>query len=352
MVTTRKGISEAPGRPILASAKAPHVAVLIPCFNEAATIGKVVDDFRAALPGAAVYVYDNNSSDGTVERARAVGALIGYEPRQGKGHVVKRMFSDIEADIYVLVDGDATYDAASAPKLIERLISDCCDMVVGVRVDKETAAFRRGHRLGNTLLTGFVATVFGTKLRDMLSGYRALSRRFVKSLPVLSTGFEIETELTIHAMEISAPVAEVDTPYFARPEGSESKLDTWVDGVRILNMIIRLYRAERPLQFFSIFAFTCAAVSLALAVPIFITYIETGLVPRLPTAVLSTGLMLTAFLAITCGFILDTVTRGRKEMKRLAYLAHRAPRHAVAETPVVQIPAAQARNEQIKTGSR
>jgi glycosyltransferase involved in cell wall biosynthesis len=306
---------------------APHVAVLIPCYNEAATIAKVVEEFRAALPEATVYVYDNNSTDDTVANARAAGASIGYETRQGKGHVIKRMFSDIEADIYVLVDGDATYDAASVQSLIARLLADCRDMVVGARVDRESSAFRRGHRLGNRMLTAFVATVFGTsELRDMLSGYRVLSRRFVKSLPVLSTGFEIETELTIHAMELDLPIAEVDTAYFARPVGSESKLDTWYDGFRILHTILRLYRAERPLLFFSIFGLVCATASLVLAIPIVITYVQVGLVPRLPTAVLSTGLMLTAFLAIACGFILDTVTRGRKEMKRLAYLAHRAPR--------------------------
>ncbi len=246
------------------------------------------------------------------------------------------MFSDIEADIYVMVDGDATYDAASVQTLIARLLTDCCDMVVGVRVGQEFAAFRRGHRFGNRLLTGFVAAVFGTNLRDMLSGYRVLSRRFVKSLPVLSSGFEIETELTIHAMELGAPIAEVDTPYFARPEGSESKLDTWSDGVRILNMILRLYRAERPLFFFSMVGLACAVASLVLAIPVFITYVESGLVPRLPTAILSTGLMLTAFLAIACGFILDTVTRGRREMKRLAYLAHLAPRHAAAKEPATR----------------
>ncbi len=342
MTTTRKIAGETSSAPAQAGADAPHVAVLIPCYNEAATIAKVVGDFRAALPAAAVYVYDNNSTDRTVECARAAGALIGHEPRQGKGHVIKRMFSDIEADIYVLADGDATYDTASAPHLIARLLTDCCDMVVGARIGQQSAAFPKGHRLGNRLLTGFVATVFGTKLRDMLSGYRVLSRRFVKSLPVLSAGFEIETELTIHAMELGVTIAEIDTPYFARPEGSESKLDTWYDGVRILNMIIRLYRAERPLFFFSMFGLACAVASLALAIPIVITFVEVGLVPRIPTAVLSTGLMLTAFLAIACGFILDTVTRGRKEMKRLAYLAHRAPRHA--EAPATRVLAAKTRS--------
>jgi hypothetical protein len=315
----------------IAQAGALRVAVLIPCYNEAATIAKVVSDFNDALPGAAIYVYDNNSTDRTAEVARVAGAVIGNEGRQGKGHVLKRMFADTEADIYVMVDGDATYDASSVKVMIARLLADCCDMVVGARVGQEFAAFRRGHLFGNRLLTGFVAAVFGTNLRDMLSGYRVLSRRFVKSLPVLSSGFEIETELTIHAMELGAPVAEIDTPYFARPEGSESKLDTWSDGVRILNTILRLHRAERPMFFFSMVGLVCAAVSLILAIPILITYVESGLVPRLPTAILSTGLMLTAFLAITCGFILDTVTRGRREMKRLAYLAYSAPRHALAK---------------------
>lgn len=302
-----------------------RIAVLVPCYNEAATVARVVGDFRTALPGATIYVYDNNSTDGTAEKAAAAGAVVGRETRQGKGHVVRRMFREIEADIYVLVDGDATYDAPSAGRLIAQLRDGAHDMVVAARVGQHDAAYRRGHRFGNRLLTGFVAAMFQTSLRDMLSGYRVFSRRFVKSFPILSSGFEIETELTIHALELEMPITEVDTPYYARPHGSESKLDTWGDGVRILLTIVRLYRFERPLAFFTIFALVCAGVAIVLAVPIVVTYFQTGLVPRVPTAILSTGLMLTAFLAVACGFILDTVTRGRREMKLLAYLAQRGP---------------------------
>jgi glycosyltransferase involved in cell wall biosynthesis len=285
----------------------------------------VVRDFRAALPNAAVYVFDNNSTDDTAEAAQAAGAHVHREPRQGKGFVVRRMFADVEADIYVLVDGDATYDAPSAPRMIARLIEDRCDMVVGIRVDQAVAAYRAGHRTGNRLLTGFVANVFGRSFTDMLSGYRVFSRRFVKSFPLLSAGFEIETELTIHALELGLAVAEIETPYYARPEGSESKLSTWSDGFRILWTIIQLYRSERPMRFFGAFALAFGVAALGFAVPVFITYAETGLVPRLPTAVLSTGLMLAACLSFAVGLILDTVSRGRREMKLLAYLSHRAP---------------------------
>jgi len=235
------------------------------------------------------------------------------------------MFTDIEADIYVLVDGDATYDAPSAPRMIARLVADRCDMVVGTRIDQAVAAYRAGHRTGNRLLTGFVANVFGRSFTDMLSGYRVFSRRFVKSFPLLSAGFEIETELTIHALELGLAVAEIETPYYARPEGSESKLSTWSDGFRILWTIIQLYRSERPMRFFGAFALAFGVAALGFAVPVFITYAETGLVPRLPTAVLSTGLMLAACLSFAVGLILDTVSRGRREMKLLAYLSHRAP---------------------------
>ena len=302
-----------------------RIAVLVPCYNEAATVVRVVDEFRAALPGAAGYVYDNNSSDGTAEKAAAAGAVVGRETRQGKGNVVRRMFREIDADIYVLVDGDATYDAPSAGRLIAKLREGGNDMVVAARVSQQDAAYRRGHVFGNRMLTGFVAAMFHMTLRDMLSGYRVFSRRFVKSFPILSSGFEIETELTIHALELEMPVAEVETPYYARPDGSESKLSTWGDGMRILLTIVRLYRLERPLAFFTIFGLACAAVAVLLAVPVVVTYFETGLVPRLPTAILSTGLMLTAFLAVACGFILDTVTHGRREVKLLAYLAQRGP---------------------------
>jgi hypothetical protein len=254
-----------------------------------------------------------------------VGAVVGSEPRQGKGHVVRRMFADVDADIFVLVDGDATYDAPSAPKLVERLLRENLDMVVGMRVDRDEAAYRRGHRFGNRLLTGFVARIFGRSFTDILSGYRVFSRRFVKSFPALSTGFEIETELTIHALELGMPVAEMPTPYYARGEGSASKLNTWRDGLRILWTIGKLFRMERPLQFFGLIGAVLVLVSIVLAVPVVRTYFATGLVPRLPTAVLVTGLMLLASLSFVSGLILDTVTRGRREMKRLAYLSHRAP---------------------------
>ncbi len=301
------------------------VAVLVPCYNEGRAIAKVVAEFRAALPDATVYVYDNNSSDNTVEAAKAAGAVVRRESHQGKGHVVRRMFNDIEADIYVLVDGDATYDAPSAPAMIENLVADRLDMVVATRVDREEAAYRPGHRAGNRLLTGFVAHIFGRAFTDILSGYRVFSRRFVKSFPILSGGFEIETELTVHALELELPVGEVATPYFSRPEGSASKLSTWHDGFRILRTVLKLYRAERPLPFFGAFGVALIIMSVGLAIPLIITYVQEGVVPRLPTAVLSTGLMLLGFLSIVCGLILDTVTRGRREAKLIAYLALRAP---------------------------
>jgi glycosyltransferase involved in cell wall biosynthesis len=301
------------------------IAVLIPCYNEEASIGKVVHDFQLALPGATIFVFDNNSTDNTADVARDAGAEVFTERRQGKGYVVQRMFTDVEADIYVLVDGDATYDAPSAKAMIERLLTDRLDMVVANRVDTDKAAYRTGHRAGNRLLSAFVASVFGSTFNDMLSGYRVFSRRFVKSFPVLSGGFEIETELTIHALELGLAAAEIDTPYYARPEGSTSKLNTWRDGFRILRTIVRLYRAERPLPFFGAIGAALAIMSIGFAIPLVVTYLETGLVPRLPTAILSTGLMILAFLSTAIGLVLDTVTRGRREMKLLAYLSHRAP---------------------------
>jgi len=302
-----------------------EVAVLVPCYNEVGAIAKVVADFRAALPGATVYVYDNNSSDNTVEAAKAAGAVVRRETHQGKGHVVRRMFNDIEADIYVLVDGDATYDAPSAPAMVGKLIADRLDMVVATRVDRDQAAYRPGHRAGNWLLTGLVAHIFGHAFTDMLSGYRVFSRRFVKSFPILSGGFEIETELTVHALELELPVGELATPYYSRPAGSTSKLSTWRDGFRILWTLLKLYRAERPLPFFGALGIALIIMSIGLAIPLVVTYVQEGLVPRLPTAVLSTGLMLLAFLSIAVGLILDTVTRGRREQKLIAYLALRAP---------------------------
>jgi glycosyltransferase involved in cell wall biosynthesis len=298
-----------------------RIAVLVPCFNEEAAVAAVVASFRKALPTALVYVYDNNSKDRTAEVARAAGAEVRSERRQGKGHVVRRMFADIDADIYVLVDGDATYDAPSAPGMVERLVSDHLDMVVGSRVDQEQAAYRRGHRTGNWLLSSFLSSVFGQAFTDILSGYRVFSRRFVKSFPVLSDGFEIETELTVHALELTMPVAEVGTPYFARPQGSVSKLNTWRDGFRILGTILKLYRSEKPLRFFIIIGLFLALVAIGLTIPLVVTYLEEGVVPRVPTAILSTGLMIVAVLSVSSGLVLDTVTRGRREMKLLAYLA-------------------------------
>jgi glycosyltransferase involved in cell wall biosynthesis len=303
-----------------------RIAVLVPCFNEEAAIGKVVKDFRAALPAAAIFVFDNNSTDRTAEIARGAGAEVFDEKHRGKGFVVRRMFADVDADIYVLVDGDATYDAPSVRQMIGRLIDGQLDMVVGTRVDHDKIAYRTGHRAGNRILSGFVAWVFGPSFNDMLSGYRVFSRRFVKSFPVLSGGFEIETELTVHALELGLPVEEIETPYYARPKGSSSKLSTWRDGFRILLTIANLYRAERPLPFFSVLGLIAGLVSIGLAVPIVITFLETGLVPRLPTAVLATGLMLLAFLFGAVGLVLDTVTRGRREMKLLAYLSQHATR--------------------------
>lgn len=303
-----------------------RVAVLVPCYNEEAAIDKVVKEFRAALPGAAIFVFDNNSTDRTAAIARAAGAQVVEEKHRGKGYVVRRMFADVDADIYVLVDGDATYDAPSVRSMIERLIEGQLDMVVGSRADQEALAYRAGHRAGNKILSGFVSWVFGPSFNDMLSGYRVFSRRFVKSFPVLSGGFEIETELTVHALVLGLPVDEIETPYYARPLGSSSKLNTWRDGFRILRTIVNLYRAERPLPFFSGLGLIAALVSVVLAIPIVATFLETGLVPRLPTAVLSTGLMLLAFLCVGIGLVLDTVTRGRRELKLLAYLSHPAAR--------------------------
>jgi glycosyltransferase involved in cell wall biosynthesis len=299
-----------------------RLAVLVPCYNEARSIAAVIRDFKESLPGAEVYVYDNNSSDGTALVAREAGAVVRSVIQQGKGNVVRRMFADIDADVYVLVDGDDTYDASSAPVLVSKLLDEQLDMVVGTRFGSfETTAFRAGHKLGNRLLTRCVALLFGRTFTDMLSGYRVFSRRFVKSFPALAQGFETETELTVHALELRMPIAEIETPYRSRPEGSTSKLRTYRDGWRILMMILTLFREERPLAFFMLVFGVLAFTSLALAVPIVVTYLKTGLVPRFPTAILSTGMMLLAFLSLTAGFILDTVTRGRLEMKRLFYLS-------------------------------
>jgi glycosyltransferase involved in cell wall biosynthesis len=297
------------------------MAVLIPCFNEEAAIGKVVADFRRALPDAAIYVYDNNSSDRTIEVASAAGAIVRREELQGKGNVVRRMFADIDADLYVLVDGDDTYDASHAPELVEKLIDGRFDMINGARLSKTKEAYRRGHRLGNVILTKMMSWTFGHRIKDMLSGYRVFSRRFVKSFPALASGFEIETELTVHALELRMRVAEVLVPYKERPPGSVSKLHTFWDGFRILKTIIVLIKEERPIQFFSALAAAMILAAALLATPLIATYLETGLVPRFPTAVLATGLVVLASLSLVCGLILDTVTRGRQEMKRMGYLS-------------------------------
>jgi glycosyltransferase involved in cell wall biosynthesis len=299
----------------------PRIAVVIPCYNEEAAIFKVVSDFRKALPRAEIYVFDNNSKDRTAEEAKRADAKVYTVTQQGKGNVVRRMFADVEADVYVMVDGDDTYDAFSAPAMIDLLLSGRYDMVVGVRVTEEQEAYRPGHRFGNVLLTGCVAYLFGKSFTDMLSGYRVFSRRFVKSFPALSAGFETETELTVHALQLRMPTAELKTPYRSRPPGSHSKLHTYRDGIRILLTIIKLLEQERPLFFFSLLGLFFALTSIGLAIPIIATYLHTGLVPRFPTAFLSMGLMILAFLSFVCGLVLNTVTRGRQEMKRLFYLS-------------------------------
>jgi glycosyltransferase involved in cell wall biosynthesis len=300
----------------------PHkIAVIIPCFNEGHSIGEVVRGFKSALPSANIYVFDNNSTDETIAVAGAAGARIRRETLQGKGHVVRRMFADVDADAYVMVDGDSTYDPSYATQMVNRLFEERLDMVVGTRVASQVAAYRLGHRFGNRLLTLAVANLFGERFSDMLSGYRVFSRRFVKSFPAMSRGFEIETELTIHALELHLPVAEVATPYRIRVTGSTSKLRTYEDGLKIVRLIVVLYKNERPFQFFSAIAGVLLAVALALGIPLVVTFIKTGLVLRQPTAILATGLVLLSALSFVSGLILDTVTRGRREMRRLAYLA-------------------------------
>lgn len=303
-----------------------RIAVLLPCYNEAAAIARTVIAFRAALPQAIVYVYDNNSTDKTCEVAEAAGAVVRSEKMQGKGNVVRRMFADVEADIYVMADGDATYDASAAPALVQKLIDEQLDMVVGARKSEvETEAYRRGHVLGNKLFTGLLAGLFGRTFSDIFSGYRVFSRRFVKSFPALSRGFETETEISVHALELAMPVGEVVTAYGARPEGSESKLSTYRDGWRIMKTILHLYRIERPVLFYGSFSLLLSLAALILATPLALTYIETGLVPRFPTAILATGLIILAALSFFAGLILDTVVRGRLEMRRLHYLSLPGP---------------------------
>jgi glycosyltransferase involved in cell wall biosynthesis len=285
----------------------------------------VVQAFRASLPQAEIYVYDNNSSDDTALIAREAGAIVRSERRQGKGYVVRRMFADIDADVYVLVDGDATYEAAAAPRLVSELLAGPYDKVNGARVETSKTAYRGGHAFGNKLLSGLVALVFGAQSRDMLSGYKAFSRRFVKTFPSTSSGFEIETELLIHSLEIDAPMSEIETSYRERPAGSFSKLSTFKDGARILWLIVELIRDLMPLQFFAAVATVLACLSILLGIPVIDGYIETGLVPRLPTAVLALGIMLLAFIAFFTGLTLDSVSRGRREAKMIAYLGYSSP---------------------------
>jgi len=306
----------------------PRIAVLLPCFNEEATIAATVAGFRAALPSAAVYVYDNNSRDRTREIAVSGGAVVRSERQQGKGHVVRRMFADIDADVYVMADGDLTYDPSSAQAMVDLLLAEQLDMVVGTRRHQEKDAYRGGHVLGNKLFTDILGKLFGRSFSDIFSGYRAFSRRFVKSFPVLSSGFEIETEMSVHALELRMPVGEVETAYASRPEGSESKLSTFGDGWRITKTIVTLYRTERPVLFFGSIGALLLVAALLLAIPLIVTYLDTGLVPRFPTAILITGMTIVAVLCFFAGLILDTVTRGRREMRRLAYLALPGPGNA------------------------
>jgi glycosyltransferase involved in cell wall biosynthesis len=303
--------------------RALRIAAVIPCFNEALAIARVVAEFEAALPEAEIHVFDNNSTDDTAAVARAAGATVTHVALRGKGNVARRMFADVEADVYVMVDGDATYDIGEVRRLIDLLVDGNLDMVVGSRVDDgvDAQTYRRGHRFGNAVLTGAVANLFGGRLTDMLSGYRVFSRRYAKSFPAVSKGFEIETELTVHALELRMAFAEVPVRYRSRPEGSQSKLSTYRDGWRILKTICQLFVSERPLQFFGSIAGLLALLSVVLAEPLVATYLRTGLVPRLPTAVLVTGLMLVAMLSFVCGVVLHTVTIGRQEAKRLRYLA-------------------------------
>ncbi|APG04474.1 glycosyl transferase [Luteibacter rhizovicinus DSM 16549] len=301
-----------------------RIAVLIPCFNEAVAIRQVVEGFSEALPSARIVVYDNNSSDATSEVARTAGAEVRFERLQGKGNVVRRMFADIEADIYIMADGDATYDAAAAPALVARLLDDGLDLVVGSRVTDDHAAYRSGHQFGNWALTSLTSWIFGRSFNDMLSGYRVMSRRFVKSFPAHANGFDTEVELAVHALELRVPVVEVPTRYFARPEGSHSKLSTYRDGWRILKTILRLTKNGRPLAFFMTISAICIIAAVVIAFPLLRTYLDTGLVPRIPTAVLSVGLALMGSISTVCGIVLDTVTLGRRETKNAAYLAHPA----------------------------
>ncbi|HEV2678223.1 MAG TPA: glycosyltransferase [Aliidongia sp.] len=301
------------------------IAVLLPCYQEEATIAETVAAFAKSCPDATIYVYDNNSTDRTVERALAAGAVVRHESRQGKGNVVRRMFADIEADVYVMSDGDTTYDASRVGDLIDLVVRQKFDMVVGARVPQDEATHRAGHTFGNALFNRIADWLFGSEFKDIFSGYRAFSRRFVKSFPVITDGFEIETELTVHAIDLRVPVAEIPIPFGKRPDGSSSKLRTVRDGLRILWVLVLLAKEVRPFAFFAFWATLGAAASIVLAYPVVATFLETGLVPRLPTAVLAMGVALLAFLSLACGIVLDSVSRGRHETKRLRYLEIPAP---------------------------
>lgn len=306
--------------PLPQETSGPTIAVLLPCYNEGLVIGTVVDRFRSILPDADIYVYDNNSNDNSAEIARSAGAIVRTEKRQGKGFVVRRMFADIDADIYLMCDADETYEAGAAPELIRQLVDEGLDMVVGTRTDVSGTAYRPAHRFGNWMLTSLVRTMFGGGFSDMLSGYRAFSRRFVKSFPPMSQGFEIETELTVHALQLEMPVGERSTRFKDRVEGSESKLQTVSDGFRILWTIAALLKQERPFALFGSISLALFCMSLLFGYPVIVEYMESSTVPRLPMALLATGTMILSVLSLFSGLILDTVTRGRKEAKLLRYL--------------------------------
>ena len=308
------------------------IAVLIPCLNEEPAVEAVVRDFHRALPSATIYVYDNGSTDRTREVARDAGAIVRIEPQRGKGNVVRRMLADVDADLYVIVDGDGTYDAATAPEMIERLVENNLDMVVATRTDAPGETFRKGHKAANEGFATLIQTLFGHRLIDLFSGYRVLTRRFVKSFPGYSSGFEVETELAIHALSMKIPMEEIPAPFGHRAPGSESKLSTFGDGMRVLRVVFYFLKEVRPFLFFVTVAGILAVLSLIIAYPVFVTYAETGLVPRFPTAILASAIMLLAFLSFACGLILDSVAAGRWETKRRAYLAE--PRLAVTGTGV------------------
>ena len=308
----------------------PHghkVAVLVPCYNEESSIADVVKAFETVLPEAVVYVYDNNCTDRTAAVATEAGAVVRRETRQGKGNVVRRMFADIEADVYVMVDGDDTYDAASARHMVDLLVAENLDMVVGARkpMDGDDEAFRRGHTLGNRLFNRIGRLLFGSGFTDIFSGYRVMSRRFVKSFPLTSSGFEIETEITVHAVELGAPVAEVETPYGSRRGESASKLRTYRDGSRILRIALALFKELRPMRFFGILFGFFTVVAIALGIPVVAEYARSGLVLRFPTAILAAAIQTLGFIFLTAGIVLDSVSRARREVRLLAYLAIRAP---------------------------